>query len=65
MRFVRQHLWRSDFGDNDLFLDIIYVPREHLRRRVAQDGSNVGGGVGNTAAVSSSIKPRKKPPVMM
>jgi hypothetical protein len=31
MRFVRQHLWRSDFGDNDLFLDIIYVPREHLR----------------------------------
>lgn len=31
MKFVRRHLWRSDFGDNDLFLDIIYVPREHLR----------------------------------
>lgn len=31
MKFVRQHLWRSDFGDNDLFLDVIYVPREHLR----------------------------------
>lgn len=31
MKFVKQYLWRSDFGDNDLFLDIIYVPREHLR----------------------------------
>lgn len=29
MKFVKQHLWRSDFGENDLFLDIIYVPREH------------------------------------
>ena len=31
MKLVRQHLWRSDFGDDDLFLDIVYVPREHLR----------------------------------
>jgi hypothetical protein len=31
MKFVKQHLWRSDFGENDLFLDIIYVPREHQR----------------------------------
>lgn len=31
MKFVKQYLWRSDFGDNDLFLDIIYVPQEHLR----------------------------------
>lgn len=31
MKFVKQYLWRSDFGENDLFLDIIYVPREHLR----------------------------------
>lgn len=31
MKFVKQYLWRSDFGDNDLFLDIIYVPREHAR----------------------------------
>lgn len=31
MRFVRQHLWRSDFGEGDLFLDLIHVPREHAR----------------------------------
>ncbi len=30
MRFVKRHLWRSDFGESDLFLDIIYVPRLHL-----------------------------------
>lgn len=30
MKFIKKHLWRSDFGENDLFLDIIYVPREHL-----------------------------------
>ncbi len=29
MRFVKRHLWRSDFGESDLFLDIIYVPRLH------------------------------------
>lgn len=29
MKFVKQHLWRSDFGEDDLFLDIIFVPREH------------------------------------
>lgn len=31
MKYVKQYLWRSDFGESDLFLDIIYVPREHLR----------------------------------
>lgn len=29
MKFVKKYLWRSDFGEEDLFLDIIYVPREH------------------------------------
>lgn len=28
MRFVRRYLWKSDFGESDLYLDIIYVPRE-------------------------------------
>lgn len=31
MRFVRRHLWRSDFGEGDLFVDVIYVPRTHFR----------------------------------
>lgn len=30
MKFVKRYLWRSDFGEDDLFLDVIYVPREHL-----------------------------------
>jgi len=30
MRFLKRHLWRSDFGESDLFLDVIYIPREHL-----------------------------------
>lgn len=30
MKFVKRYLWRSDFGESDLFLDIIYIPREHL-----------------------------------
>jgi len=30
MRFVKRHLWRSDFGESDLYLDIIYIPRLHL-----------------------------------
>ena len=30
MRFVRRHLWQSDFGADDLYLDVIYVPRVHL-----------------------------------
>ncbi|MDO8261751.1 MAG: hypothetical protein Q7T21_00845 [Gallionella sp.] len=29
MKFVKRYLWRSDFGDDDLYLDVIYVPREH------------------------------------
>ncbi len=29
MRFVKRHLWQSDFGENDLYLDIIYLPRIH------------------------------------
>lgn len=31
MRFLKKYLWRMDFGEGDLFLDIIYVPREHFR----------------------------------
>lgn len=31
MKFVKKYLWKSDFGENDLFLDVIYVPREHRR----------------------------------
>jgi len=30
MKFVRRYLWKSDFGESDLFLDIIYIPHEHL-----------------------------------
>lgn len=29
MRFLRQHLWKSDFGESDLYLDIIYIPPLH------------------------------------
>ncbi len=29
MKFVRRHLWKSDFGESDLYLDIIYLPRLH------------------------------------
>lgn len=29
MKFVKLHLWRSDFGESDLFLDLIYIPHEH------------------------------------
>ncbi|MCR4304568.1 MAG: hypothetical protein NUV63_10145 [Gallionella sp.] len=31
MKFLKRYLWKSDFGESDLFLDVIYVPREHLR----------------------------------
>lgn len=30
MKFLKKYLWKSDFGESDLFLDVIYVPREHL-----------------------------------
>ncbi len=30
MKFVKKYLWKSDFGESDLFLDVIYVPRAHL-----------------------------------
>jgi hypothetical protein len=29
MRFLRKHLWKSDFGESDLYLDIIYIPLLH------------------------------------
>jgi len=29
MRFLRRHLWKSDFGESDLYLDIIYIPPLH------------------------------------
>lgn len=31
MKFVKLHLWRSDFGESDLFLDLIYIPQEHRK----------------------------------
>ena len=30
MKFVKKHLWKSDFGESDLYLDIIYIPRRHI-----------------------------------
>lgn len=27
MRFLKKHLWRLDFGEDDLYFDIIYLPR--------------------------------------
>ncbi len=29
MRFLKKHLWRLDFGESDLYFDIIYLPPEH------------------------------------
>ncbi|MDP2760894.1 MAG: hypothetical protein Q8O64_10920 [Sideroxyarcus sp.] len=29
MKFLKKYLWRMDFGESDLFLDVIYIPREH------------------------------------
>jgi len=29
MRFLRKYLWKSDFGESDLYLDIIYIPLLH------------------------------------
>jgi len=29
MHFLRKHLWKSDFGESDLYLDIIYIPLLH------------------------------------
>lgn len=30
MRFIKKHLWKSDFGESDLYLDLIYLPDVHL-----------------------------------
>ncbi len=29
MRFLKKHLWRLDFGESDLYFDIIYLPHEY------------------------------------
>jgi hypothetical protein len=29
MRLLKRDLWRMDFGDNDLFLDLIHLPLSH------------------------------------
>ncbi|MFQ5581047.1 MAG: hypothetical protein ACE5F3_00285 [Mariprofundaceae bacterium] len=29
MKFIKRYLWRSDFGEGDLYLDIIYIPHAH------------------------------------
>ena len=31
MLFLKKHLWRMDFGEGDLFLDVIYIPQQHRR----------------------------------
>jgi hypothetical protein len=30
MKFLKKHLWKSDFGEGDLYLDVIYIPRTHI-----------------------------------
>ena len=30
MKFIKRHLWKSDFGEGDLYLDVIYIPRAHI-----------------------------------
>lgn len=29
-RYLKKHLWRSDFGESDLYVDIIYTPMEYF-----------------------------------
>lgn len=29
MRFIKKHMWRLDFGESDLYFDIIYLPRAY------------------------------------
>lgn len=29
-RFLKQYLWRSDFGESDLYIDVIYTPVEYF-----------------------------------
>jgi hypothetical protein len=29
MRFLKRHLWRTDFGESDIYLDLIFIPRLH------------------------------------
>jgi hypothetical protein len=44
MRFLKRHLWKSDFGEDDIYLDLIYIPTLHtalLPYLVA--GRSVGG----------------------
>ncbi len=44
MRFLKKHLWRSDFGESDLYLDLIYIPRQHreLIRYLVVNSSETG-----------------------
>src|SRR3972149_9132916 len=30
-RFLKQYLWRSDFGESDLYIDVIYTPVEYFK----------------------------------
>jgi hypothetical protein len=29
MAFLKRHLWKSDFGEDDIYLDLIYIPTVH------------------------------------
>ncbi|MBE9536413.1 MAG: hypothetical protein IMF07_04470 [Proteobacteria bacterium] len=30
-RYLKKHLWRSDFGESDLYVDLIYTPVEYFK----------------------------------
>ena len=30
-RFLKQYLWKSDFGESDLYIDVIYTPLEYFK----------------------------------
>ena len=30
-RFLKQYLWRSDFGESDMYVDVIYTPIEYFK----------------------------------
>ena len=30
LKFIKRHLWKSDYGASDLFLDVIYIPRAQI-----------------------------------
>lgn len=39
-KYLKKHLWRSDFGESDLYVDLIYTPLEYFK--VVGGSSKVG-----------------------